>query len=183
MGGEVRHPIDRIIWVHANTLIANDYNPNIIQGAEMTLLEHNLIVLGWTQPILTRADNAPEIVDGFHRATLAKTSAALHKRDGGMVPISALNVSRQQAIVITVRMNRARGTHMALKMSELVQELIDDHGLSMAAVGKEIGANLDEIKLLYAGGVFKARGLEGREYSRAWEPREDGRHSNEVYKK
>jgi len=175
------NPLDRVHYVHVDTLIANDWNPNHVMTAEMRLLEHSMLVTGWFQPILTLADNDPRIVDGFHRATLAKTSAALRKRDGGLVPIAALNITRAQAICVTVRANRAKGTHAALKMSELVQELMNEHGLPASVVAQEIGASKEEIALLYAGGVFKARNLEGRQYSKAWVPAEDNRHKTDVY--
>lgn len=185
----MRHPIDHIEWVHVKTLTSNHWNPNHVFGAELTLLEHSLIVEGWTQPILTKSQKDRTIVDGFHRSILAGlndtkyASKALLKRDGGMVPIAALDKDTAQAMASTVRMNRAKGTHEALKMSELVQTLIDVHGLTAAIVGREIGANLDEVNLLYAGGVFKARKLDGRDYSKAWIPREDGRHSSERHQK
>jgi len=177
----VKHPIDNFTWVHVNTLSSNSWNPNHVMTAELKLLERNLIVLGWVQPILTRADNDNTIIDGFHRCTLAKTSAALQKRDGGMVPIAPLNITRAEAIIVTVRMNRAKGTHAALKMSELVRELVNDHKLPPKVVAEELGAHIDEINLLLSGGIFKARKLEGRDYSKAWVPREDGRKSSDVY--
>lgn len=177
----MRHPIDNVEWVHVDLLIANDYNPNHVFGAEMKLLERSMLKSLWIQPILVRADDDYTIVDGFHRATIAKTSAALQKRDGGLVPIAALNISRAEAIIATVRFNRAKGGHAALKMSELVRELVNDHKLPPKVVAEELGAHIDEINLLLTGGIFKARKLEGRDYSKAWVPREDGRKSSDVY--
>ena len=178
----MKHPIDAIEWVHVGSLTANSYNPNHVQPIEMKLLEHSLIVDRWLQPIIVCDEYDDEgkpilvIVDGFHRATLAKTSAALLKRDQGFVPTVKLKKTRAQAMATTIRMNRAKGTHAAIAMSDLVRELIDEHGLSVAAIAQEIGATKEEVELLNAGNIFKARKLEGRDYSRAWEPREDGRY-------
>jgi hypothetical protein len=165
----MKHPIDKVTWVPVDTLNANDYNPNHVFGPEMKLLERSLIATGWVQPILTVSLEDPHIVDGFHRSLLAK-SPAIFARDGGLVPIAPLGITRPEAIVVTVRMNRAKGSHAALLMSDLVRELIDDHGLPPAKVAEEMGMTLDEVALLHSTGIFKARKLEGRPYSRAWVP-------------
>lgn len=179
----MKHPIDNVTWVHVDLLISNSYNPNSVMTAEMKLLERSLLATKWVQPILVISLDDLTIVDGFHRATLAKTSAALQKRDGGLVPVAPLNISRAEAIITTVRMNRAKGTHAALAMSDLVCELVNDHKLKPKVVAEELGAHIDEINLLLTGGdIFKARKLEGRDYSKAWIPREDGRKSSDVYK-
>src|SRR5664279_1281478 len=97
----MKHPIDHIQWVNVNELHFNNYNPNVVQDPEMQLLKHSLLVDGWLQPILVRLndDKVLEVVDGFHRATLAKVSPELHERDGGMVPIAILNKTRAEGMV------------------------------------------------------------------------------------
>jgi hypothetical protein len=50
----------------------------------------------------------------------------------------------------------------------MVQELIDQHGLSAADIAKGIGATIQEIDVLYQNNIFKARNLESYRYSEAW---------------
>lgn len=162
-------PIDRIVWRHVDELEANDYNPNTVFTPEMKLLEHSILITGWIQPVLIRAGEKT-IIDGFHRWLLSRQSGALRAKYKGMVPTAELDLTRAEAIMLTVRINRAKGTHAALKMSELVHELIDEHGLERKAIATGIGATLDEVDLLYQDGVFGAKKIPDHKYNRAWYP-------------
>jgi hypothetical protein len=125
------------------------------------------------QPVLIAADGT--IIDGFHRSMLSRESAALKKRYGGKVPCAVLDIPRHKAMILTIRMNRAKGTHVACRMSDIVRELIDVHHCDPQEVAIEIGATKDEIDLLYQEGVFKKLDVANTPYSRAWYPAEGGK--------
>lgn len=165
-----RDPINRVVWRHHSELRANDYNPNVVFGPELRLLERSILMTGWVQPVLATEDGT--IADGFHRWTLSQRSEALHRIYGGFLPVATVALPREQAIVLTVRMNRAKGAHVAVRMAELVKELVNDLGMAPEEVGREIGATMDEVRLLLADNPFKARNLEAAPYSKAWVPRE-----------
>src|SRR4051794_25523211 len=116
-----KEPISRIEWRDAATLRANEYNPNVVFTPELRLLERSLLLTGWVQPILILEDGT--IIDGFHRSRLSAESPALKARYDGKVPCAVLDVPRSQAMILTIRMNRAKGTHVAVRMSEIVREL------------------------------------------------------------
>lgn len=141
-------PISNIQWIDAEELNANNYNPNIVFNPELKLLERSLLNTGWVQPILITKDRV--IIDGFHRFMLSKTSEAIIKRYGKKVPCAILDIDKSEAMIITIRMNRAKGSHVAVKMHDIVRELIDDHGLTKEEICKEIGATADEVDLLYS---------------------------------
>lgn len=166
----MNHPIDRIQWVPTSLLKANDYNPNVVFDAELKLLERSILRTGWVQPVLVSEDW--EIVDGFHRWWLASNSKQIRDRDEGRVPVSVLAVDRPHAMLLTVRMNRAKGSHVALRMHDLVVKLVNEHHLEREEIAAEIGATLAEVDLLYQEGVFSARKTERWKYSRAWVPEE-----------
>ena len=111
----------------------------------------------------------------FHRVRLAQDSAALRKRYGGKVPCAVIDVPRDKAMVLTIRMNRAKGSHVAVRMSEIVRELIDVHHADPQEVAIEIGATKDEVDLLYQEGVFKMKNIADYRYSKAWYPAEKKR--------
>lgn len=165
-------PITRIEWRDAHSLNANDYNPNHVMSPEMRLLERSILKTGWVQPILITKDGT--IIDGFHRTTLSRASKALQEVYAGKVPCTVLDVDRAQAMILTVRMNRAKGSHIALRMSKMVAELVNELGVSPDALADEIGATKHEIDLLLQEGVFKAKKIKEHKYSKAWEPYEDG---------
>jgi ParB-like chromosome segregation protein Spo0J len=168
-----KDPIDRIEWVHVSTLRCNAYNPNVVFDQELRLLETSLLMTGWVQPILVARDG--EIIDGFHRWRLSQDSPRVTARWGGKVPVARLNVDRAEAMMLTIRMSRAKGTHVAVRMSDIVKELIDKHGCDPQEIAQGIGATRDEVDLLYQDSIFKARNIKDYRYSKAWVPVETGR--------
>lgn len=164
------HPIDNIVWMQASKLRGNDYNPNVVHNPELRLLEHSLLATGWIQPILINPNNI--IIDGFHRASLARDSKRLKARDDGLCPCAILDVSDAEARLMTIRINRAKGTHVAIRMSDIVKELIDDYGMTKEEIRQGIGATSAEIDLLYAGDVFIQKDIKNAKYSNAWVPEE-----------
>jgi ParB-like chromosome segregation protein Spo0J len=161
-------PINQIEWLAAADLVANHYNPNVVQLQELGLLEFSLLRTGWIQPILINRDRV--IIDGFHRWSLATRSARLLERYAGKVPTATIDVDFAGAMMMTIRINRAKGTHVALKMSEIVHSLIE-HGVDKQQIAREIGANLDEVELLSQDGIFQARDLANTPFSRSWVPK------------
>ncbi len=45
-------PVDCVLWLPADTVEANDYNPNVVAPPEMRLLQHSVREDGYTQPIV-----------------------------------------------------------------------------------------------------------------------------------
>lgn len=88
-----------------------------------------------------------------------------------MVPCVMFDVPRDEAMILTVRMNRAKGSHVAVRMSDMVKELIDDHKWDAGDLAVELGATRKEIDLLYQDGVFKFRNIKNYKYSKAWYPK------------
>lgn len=171
------NPIDHIQWVDAATLHSNPWNPNRVHRRELTLLEHSLLSTGWIQPVLVNTEGL--VIDGFHRWRLSQDSAKVRAAFGGMVPVAVLDLTRAEAMLMTIRINRAKGTHVATDMSAIVRELIEDHQYDPKVIAKEIGAGLDEVTLLSQQGVFAIRDIPNHQYSKAWYPAEDGKTAEE----
>jgi ParB-like chromosome segregation protein Spo0J len=166
-------PVENIKWIDASELKANHYNPNRVMNAEMNLIERSILKTGWIQPILVNANNV--IIDGFHRWTLSQVSHQLKEKYHGKVPCCVLNVSDIEAMVITVRINRAKGTHLAFRMSEYVRELVEKHRVPLEQLATDIGATVDEVMLLMKADVFEAKDIQNWAYSESWIPAESGR--------
>jgi len=167
-GQMMNDPINNIEWIDAHELQANDYNPNIVYTPELKALERNIIEIGWVQPVII--DMTGTIIDGFHRVMLSRQSKALLKKYNGKVPCVIFDLPRDEAMIITVRMNRAKGSHIAVRMSEMVKQLIDEHGWEVPRIAKQLGAPKAEIEILYQDGIFKMRNIKKYKYSKAWYP-------------
>ena len=140
-------PLDTIEWVTRDSLTANDYNPNHVARPELALLKLSLLADGWTQPIVARTDG--EIVDGFHRWTLAADPDIAAMTDG-LVPVVRLSgsLSASHQMASTIRHNRARGIHGIMPMSDIVRSLLDEHDLSPKDLQKILGMDAEEVDRL-----------------------------------
>lgn len=141
-----KHPVDAVRWVDPSTLHANDYNPNRVFPPEMELLKISIIEDGWTQPVVARADG--EVVDGFHRWTLAKLDPDIRAKSGGLVPVVFIAPGdRASQMMATVRHNRARGAHGVLKMADIVRQL-QAAGVADDEITRRLGMEQEEIDRL-----------------------------------
>jgi len=164
-------PVDCILWVPADSVHANDYNPNSVAPPEMRLLEHSIREDGYTQPIVTFAgEEQREVVDGFHRNRVGKECKEVRQRVHGYLPVVTINADREDKsdrIAATIRHNRARGKHQVTAMSDIVLEL-KRRNWTDAKVAKELGMDADEVlRLTQIGGL--AEMFADREFSEAWE--------------
>jgi ParB-like chromosome segregation protein Spo0J len=161
-------PVDHVRWIPADTLDPNAWNPNRVHRPELRLLERSILSTGWLQPILVNRDRL--IIDGFHRWRLAQDSKPIRARWRGRVPVAALDVDRPTAMLMTVRINRAKGSHGAVSMASLVKELLTVHMVDPDQIAAEIGGTRAEVDLLAQDGVFAERDIPNWAYSPAWYP-------------
>lgn len=168
-------PVDLVLWVPAETVQANDYNPNTVAPPEMKLLETSIIADGYTQPVVTFPESGEDreytVIDGFHRNRVGKESKEVKKRVKGYLPIVLAGDSetpKENRMASTIRHNRARGKHGVTAMSEIVVELAR-RNWSDEKIAKELGMDADEVlRLKQITGL--AEMFADREFSMAWEP-------------
>lgn len=141
-------PVDLVVWVKKEEVIANDYNPNSVAPPEMELLKTSILQDGYTQPIVTWGkDTNFEVVDGFHRNRVGKECKEVTQRIHGYLPIVTINQERQELgdrMVSTIRHNRARGKHNVDSMSDIVMEL-KRRNWTDGKISKNMGMEADEI--------------------------------------
>lgn len=164
-------PIDCVLWVAADMVDANDYNPNAVAPPEMRLLETSIAQDGYTQPIVTWVhEDGREVVDGFHRTRVGKESKQVRRRIRGYLPVTTINDSRAERgdrIAATIRHNRARGKHQVQAMSDIVLEL-SRRNWSDEKIAKELGMEPDEVlRLKQITGLAEL--FADAEFSEAWE--------------
>lgn len=162
-------PISKVQWVDVEKLSANDYNPNVVFSKEMELLKLSILKNGWIQPILVTHEYV--IIDGFHRASLAKADKRVNALTGGKVPVVVMELNEPERMLLTIRINRAKGSHIAIKMSDLIKKVVNDYGMPIEEICRQIGATKDEVELLLMNDVFKKFDItKETKYSKAWIP-------------
>lgn len=164
-------PVDCVLWVKNDEVIANDYNPNSVAPPEMELLRLSIGEDGYTQPIVTfQNDQSREVVDGFHRNRVGKECADITERVLGYLPVVTINEHRTDKgdrIAATIRHNRARGKHKIDAMAEIVLDL-KRRNWSDAKIAKNLGMDADEVlRLSQITGL--AEMFADRDFSEAWQ--------------
>lgn len=166
-------PVDLVLWVRAETVRGNEYNPNAVAPPEMRLLAHSVLANGYTMPIVTHevADGTTEVVDGFHRHRVGKETPEVRERCRGRLPVTRIRADRTDVgarIAATIEHNRARGEHQVDRMSEIVRMLYQQ-GWSEQRIMQELGMEADEVlRLKQMTGLAEL--FASREFSEAWEP-------------
>lgn len=167
-----REPVDCVLWVRAEQLHANDYNPNSVAPPEMRLLQLSIMADGYTQPIVAwpDAEGSYEVVDGFHRNRVGREVGAVRKRVHGRLPIAVINTERtgkEDRVAATIRHNRARGKHQVEAMADIVLDLAR-RNWSDEKIATELGMEPDEVlRLKQITGLAEL--FAEREFSQAWE--------------
>lgn len=164
-------PVDLVLWVKSDEVIANDYNPNSVAPPEMELLETSILADGYTQPVVTFPENDKNtVIDGFHRSRVGKESNEVKKRVLGYLPITIIRPSQEDKadrMASTIRHNRARGKHRIDGMSDIVLEL-KRRNWSDNKIAKNLGMDADEIlRLCQISGLSEM--FQNDEFSKAWD--------------
>lgn len=140
-------PVYNVQAIPVEKIRANSYNPNAVAPPEMKLLEISIWEDGYTMPVVCyyiADEDVYEIVDGYHRYTILKTSKRIYEREKGLLPIVVIQKDESNRMASTIRHNRARGTHSIELMSNIVSELTKS-GMSDAWILKHIGMDADEL--------------------------------------
>ena len=140
-------PVYNIRAIPVEKIRANAYNPNVVAPPEMKLLELSIWEDGYTMPCVCYylpEEDIYELVDGFHRYLVMKTSTRVYEREKGLLPVTVIDKNLSNRMASTIRHNRARGTHSIELMTNIVAEL-KKAGMSDDWVIKNIGMDKDEL--------------------------------------
>ncbi len=163
-------PVDCVLWVKAEKVAANDYNPNTMAPSEKKLLLTSLDKDGYTQPVVVcQEEDNYIVVDGFHRSLLGKEKKVLRTRLNNYLPVTCIRSSQSDKtdrIASTIRHNRARGKHQIMAMSEIIRDL-SRLGWKDEKIAKELGMDADEVlRLKQITGLTEL--FEDSKFSEAW---------------
>lgn len=142
-----KSPVYNVIAVPVEKVVANNYNPNVVAPPEMKLLELSIWEDGYTMPCVCyylKESDRYEIVDGFHRYMVMKSSARIYEREHGLLPVTVIDKDLSNRMSSTIRHNHARGIHSVELMSNIVAELTRA-GMSDSWIMRNIGMDKDEL--------------------------------------
>ena len=94
------HPVDLVLWVHADRVVSNAENPNKVAAPEMAALHESIKQSGFTMPVYAAEFDATElrtvngktgdykVIDGHHRGQIVKKHKDVAKSTHGYQPIT-----------------------------------------------------------------------------------------------
>jgi len=166
----MKSPVYNVKAVPIEKVRANSYNPNAVAPPEMKLLELSIWEDGFTMPCVCYYlpdEDVYEIVDGFHRYTILKTSRRIFDREKGLLPVVVIEKDISNRMASTIRHNRARGRHDIDLMTNIVSELTKA-GMGDVWIMKHIGMDADEIlRLKQLSGLAEL--FKNKEFSNSFE--------------
>ena len=102
---EYKSPVYNVKSVPVEKVRANSYNPNHVAPPEMKLLELSIWEDGYTMPCVCyyiKGEDIYELVDGFHRYTVLKTSKRIYEREKGLLPVVVIDKDISNRIASTI---------------------------------------------------------------------------------
>ena len=142
-----KSPAYNVKAVPVEKIVANSYNPNVVAPPEMKLLELSIWEDGYTMPLVCyyrEEEDIYELVDGYHRYLVMKTSGRIYKRENGLLPVTVINKDISNRMASTIRHNRAMGMHSLELMTGIVAEL-SKSGMSDSWIMRNIGMDKNEL--------------------------------------
>ena len=101
-----KSPVYDVIAVPLDKVVANSYNPNVVAPPEMKLLEISIWEDGYTMPCVCyymKDTDQYELVDGFHRYMVMKTSRRIYEREGGLLPVTVIDRDLSHRMTSTIK--------------------------------------------------------------------------------
>lgn len=135
---------------------------------ELRLLADSIADYGWLAPLVARTDGT--IIDGFSRWLVAQSDSRVKKKCAGEVPVVWVECDEAEAMIMHVRLNRARGQMVAKRLSRLLKRVARTGKWSEDDLQAAVRMSNDEFDTLIDGSLLKSRSLKEHEYSRAWVP-------------
>lgn len=158
-----------IVLVDNKKLKIPAWGATSILRPEKMLLRMSMIEYGWVQPIIVKlSDNT--IIDGYQRYLISIDDDKFLKKYGSSIPVIYEDVDDIEAIVMHIRLNRARGATNAYALSRAVKRIVASGKYEEDDLSNLFLMHDDEIDLLMSDGLLKKKNWQKYEYSRAWVP-------------
>ena len=151
-----------------NGLRPADWRTNVMLKPDFDLLKSSMMDFGWIYPIVVKSDDMT-IIDGFHRWVVSSDSS-FTKKYGNTVPCRVVECDTIDAMLMHIRLNRAKGSIFAKPFSSLLKSIVLSNKYTEEELGHILKMSDDELDLMLSGGLLKHRKIQEHSYSRAWVP-------------
>jgi len=155
--------------VPLRSLAPPKWGTTYIMRPEKLLLRVSMLESGWLQPLVAKAsDNT--LIDGAKRWEMALSDEKFLMKYGHDVPVVFHEVDEIDAMMLHVRLNRAKGNVHPVGLSRMVKAVIASGKYSERDILNKLIMSNDELDLLLNHGLLKKKHWQEHEYSKAWIP-------------
>lgn len=159
----------KVVDVPLNSLKAPSWGATYLLRPDKMLLRSSLVESGWLQPLVVRLADST-IIDGTKRWDIALSDDKFLNRHGKNVPVVYHDVDEIDAMVLHVRLNRARGNPHPVGLSKILKKIVYSGKYDESDLSSIFMMGSDEVDLLLSSGLLKTKNWEKYDYSRAWVP-------------
>jgi len=136
---------------------------------DLAVLARSMCRHGILSPIVARRQGLT-IIDGHERCLLSMNNQQVRDAVGATVPVSLVDCTEAEAIILHVQMNRGRGSVVSKKLSSAIRRLTSSGSANENELMLALNLSADEFDLLVDGTIIKHRAIKDHLYSRAWVP-------------
>jgi len=136
---------------------------------DLNLLSQSISEYGIISPIVVQKKNM-QIIDGYHRWLVCAKDKKIQKTLGGVVPVVLFDVDNIDAMVMHIRLNRAKSQIVAKYMSSVLRDIASSKKYSILEIEELFNMNMLELDLMLDGSLLKMRKIKEHKYSNAWVP-------------
>jgi ParB-like chromosome segregation protein Spo0J len=147
--------------IPANAVRPAKWRANYVLRPDLKLLKQSLEEYGWIYPIIVRKADST-IIDGFHRWLLYQPDEK--------VLVLWVDCDEIDAMIMHVRLNRARGEIVNRYLSKLVRRVLRSRKYTDEEVRQKLGMTYDELDVLADGTLLKIKKIAEHKYSKSWVP-------------
>lgn len=146
-----------------------DWTSTHILRPDLLVLADSIGTFGLLSPILVHK-GTNKIIDGAQRVRLIKGNVHLGKLFPDGIPVTYIDCSELDAMIIHVQVNRGRGSIVAKKLSRIVRTLHKTKKLDEQGFVSKFCMKFHELELMLDGTLIVHRDIKNHTYSRAWVP-------------
>jgi hypothetical protein len=165
--GNERHLMN-IEYVSGGSLREAPWRSTYVLKPDQRLLSASLLAYGWVSPLLVQVGGT--IIDGHERWKIAASNSEIVQRDSGLIPVIWADCDEVEAMIMHVRVNRAKGIMHAKSLSNLIRRILRSKAYDEAELKTLFGMSKEEMELLSAGSFLKKKKVAEHQYSKAWVP-------------
>ena len=136
---------------------------------DLRLLSESIRDYGIISPIVVQKKTM-HIIDGYHRWLVCANDKTIQKQLGGVAPVVIFDVDNIDAMVMHIRLNRAKGQIVAKYMSSVVRDIALSKKYTLHEMEELFNMNMLELDLMLDGSLLKMRKVKEHTYSKAWVP-------------